>query len=100
MITTTPYSSLFRPTSNGSQPYPVAPGKQGGSQVVSTAQTASRQGRLESLNISVKSEVTYANFLARMPEVFKNLSKQDSANAESLQAYIKDLAQIINSRNR
>lgn len=100
MITTTPYSSLFRPSSNGTQPYPVAPGKQGGAQVGSTAQTASRQGRLESLNISVKSEVTYANFLARMPEVFKNLSKQDSANADSLQTYIKDLAQIINSRNR
>ena len=100
MITTTPYSSLFRPSSNGTQPYPVAPGKQGGAQVGSTAQAASRQGRLESLNISVKSEVTYANFLARMPEVFKNLSRQDSANADSLQTYIKDLAQIINSRNR
>jgi hypothetical protein len=100
MITTTPYSSLFRPSSNGTQPCPVAPGKQGGAQVGSAAQAASRQGRLESLNISVKSEVTYANFLARMPEVFKNLSKQDSANADSLQTYIKDLAQIINSRNR
>jgi hypothetical protein len=100
MITTTPYSSLFRPIPNGAQSYPVAPGKQGVSQVGSTAQAASRQGRQESLNISVKSEVTYANFLARMPEVFKNLSKQDSANADSLQTYIKDLAQIINSRNR
>ena len=100
MITTTPYNSSFRLNSNGAQSYPVAPDKHGGTHVGSTAQAASRQGSLESLNISVKSEVTYANFLARMPEVFKNFSKQDSVNADSLQAYIKDLAQIINSRNR